>query len=102
MQLAVFIFAALCSGLQAEGGFSGAAYSAPFETTASSARSAGMGGALYFSDGDSSLLIQNPAGLAGIKSAQVSFHHNNWVADILQETVVLALPYGAPKSGGTL
>jgi hypothetical protein len=63
MPFAILIFLLLGGSLAADGMFSGAGFSAPFDNTVASARTAGMGGALYFSDGDSSLLLQNPAAL---------------------------------------
>jgi hypothetical protein len=82
--------------------FSGAGFSAPFDNTVALARTAGMGGALYFSDGDSSLLLQNPAALSELRHPQMSLHHNSWIADVIQEIVVLGLPLGQAKNRAAL
>lgn len=64
----------------------------PLDNAGISARAAGMGWAFVAVADDSSALFFNPAGLAGLKNAELALHHNSWLAGIIQETAVMALP----------
>ena len=67
----------------------------PINNNGISARAVGMGSTFVGVADDSSALFWNPAGLAGLSTNQLAFHHNTWLAGISQETAVMALPMGA-------
>ena len=64
----------------------------PLGNVGVSARAVGMGSTFVGIADDSSALFWNPAGLGTLKCDQVALHHNSWLAGIVQETAVLALP----------
>jgi hypothetical protein len=64
----------------------------PLDNTGVSARAVGMGSAFVGVADDSSALFWNPAGLGGLKDVEIALHHNSWLAGIVQETGVVALP----------
>lgn len=66
----------------------------PLDNSGISARAVGMGWAFVGVADDSSALFWNPAGLGDLKNPEVALHHNSWLAGIIQETAVVALPMG--------
>src|SRR6185369_7483472 len=66
----------------------------PMDNAGVSARAVGMGSAFVGVADDSSALFWNPAGLGGLDNVELALHHNSWLAGIIQETAVLALPMG--------
>jgi len=71
----------------------------PLDNNGGGARAMAMGSAFVGVADDSSALLWNPAGLAGLGSAELALHHNSWLAGIVQETAVVAVPF---KGLGTL
>jgi len=69
-----------------------AGLSMPLNNTLGSARSAVMGPAFLAVADDGSALFANPAGLGGLSSAELSLHHQTWLADTSQDTFLAALP----------
>lgn len=66
----------------------------PLDNSLATARSAALGSALVAAADDGSALFWNPAGLAILKSGEISIHHQLWVADTSQDTLLVALPLG--------
>jgi len=58
------------------------------------ARSVGMGGAYTALASDSNALLYNPAGLGLVRRHEVTFMHDQYVADMTQEYMGLATSYG--------
>lgn len=69
----------------------------PLEDINRSPRALAMGSAFTAAEGDASCLMSNPAGLAGLESASLSLTHQSWIAEISQESFLVALPF--PKAG---
>jgi tetratricopeptide (TPR) repeat protein len=95
-----FLAQILLASLSRADTFNSASLAAPFEATSSSARDAGLAGSLYYSDGDSAEMLQNPAALSSMKFSQVGLHHNTWFADVVQEVVTFGLPLGDSRAFG--
>jgi hypothetical protein len=57
-------------------------------------RGAAMGEAFVAVVDDASATYWNPAGLAGMTNREVSFQHNEWIADIRHDYLTVALPLG--------
>lgn len=66
----------------------------PLENAGVSARALSMGWAFVGVADDSSALFWNPAGLGDLKNMELALHHNSWLAGIIQEAAVVALPMG--------
>jgi hypothetical protein len=66
----------------------------PLDNTGGSARAVAMGSAFVGVADDSSALLWNPAGLAGLQNTELALHHNSWLAGIVQETAVIGVPLG--------
>lgn len=66
----------------------------PLDNAGASARALGMGSAYVGVADDSAALFWNPSGLGGLRNTELALHHNSWLAGIIQETAVLALPMG--------
>lgn len=64
----------------------------PLDNAGASARVLAMGSAFVGLADDSSALFWNPSGLSGIKNTEMSLNHNSWLAGIVQETGVVAVP----------
>ncbi len=58
------------------------------------ARATGMGEAFSAVADDATSMFWNPAGLAGIRQQQITFIHNQWIADTKHEFVGYAIPMG--------
>lgn len=74
--------------------FSAAGNGSPVASQAGTARSVAMGGAFVAVAGDASALVWNPAGLAKVKGPEIGLHHNAWLADVTQESLLYAMPLG--------
>jgi hypothetical protein len=72
-----------------------AAYALPLGWTGEGARALGMGSAFVGVAEGSATLSWNVAGLASMKSADLSLHHHSGLAGANQETFFLALPSGS-------
>lgn len=57
-------------------------------------RGAAMGEAFVAISDDVSATFWNPSGLATVTSREISFYHNEWIADIRHEYLTAALPLG--------
>lgn len=68
--------------------------SLPLDSYQDSARSAAMGSAFVGLADDSTALLSNPAGLAGLDQDEAALHHNQWLVDTSEDQGVLALPFG--------
>ncbi len=66
----------------------------PMENVGVGARALSMGSAFVGVADDSSALFWNPAGLGGMRDLELALHHNSWLAGIIQETAIAALPLG--------
>gem|GEM_PF-123469 len=55
-------------------------------------RAIGMGGAAAACVNDLTSVYWNPAGLRGINHIQAEFNHNSWLADTMQETLLVGFP----------
>jgi len=69
-----------------------ASLSNPITNSSFSARAASMGSAFVAVADDSSALYWNPAGLGTLSVQELAYHHDSWLADISQDTVVLGFP----------
>lgn len=67
----------------------------PMDNSGVSARAVGMGWTFVGVADDSSALFWNPAGLGDLNNVEVALHHSSWLAGIIQETAVAALPMGS-------
>jgi hypothetical protein len=98
MSTRIKIASALCLAALAAPAFGGvnsvASLADPLGNGGASARALGMGSAFVGLADDSSALFWNPAGLGTLQNAEVALHHNSWLAGIIQETLVGALPLG--------
>ncbi len=72
----------------------------PLENQGGSARANAMGSAFVAVGGDVSALSWNPAGLASLTSAQLALHHNFYLQDLTQDTLLFATPQGDFGSWG--
>ena len=72
--------------------------SIPLDNTLDSARSAGLASASVAVADDGSALFENPAGLGRLRTGELSLHHQIWLADTSQDTLLVALPL--PGLGG--
>lgn len=91
--LAVSLLGLAQPGLAAVNSVAGLAN--PLDNTGGSARATGMGSAFVGVADDSSAILWNPAGLAGQSHLGTALHHHSWLAGIVQETAVVAVPLGA-------
>lgn len=72
-----------------------ASLAAPLETFQGSARAMAMGNAsVALADGSASL-FSNPAGLAFMRQTELGIHHNTWLLDSYQETLVFGANLGS-------
>jgi hypothetical protein len=71
-----------------------AGISMPLDNALGSARSAALGSAFVAVADDGSALFWNPAGLGSLPSGELSLHHEIWLADTSQDTLLAALPAG--------
>jgi long-subunit fatty acid transport protein len=67
---------------------------AQFLKIAAGARAVGMAEAFSAVVDDATAMYWNPAGLAKMKRQEVSFTHNNWLADTKHEFISYCLPMG--------
>ena len=81
---------------------SSAGFALPIDDVGVSARANVLGSAFVGLANDSSALFWNPAGLGLLDSGEIALHHNSWLTDIYQETVVLALPVEYGTIGGAV
>ncbi len=58
------------------------------------ARAMGMGSAYVALADDPTAVYWNPAGLAGVKGAELSLMHNEWIQDFRQEFAAVSTPLG--------
>ena len=72
----------------------------PLENQGGSARAIAMGSAFVAVGGDVSALSWNPAGLSSLSSFQLALHHNFYLQDWMQDTLVFATPKGSLGSWG--
>lgn len=70
----------------------------PLSALGASARADALGGAMTGLADDPSALFFNPAGLAQLRSAELSINHNSYLADSFEETLIFGLP--TPPLGG--
>ncbi len=63
------------------------------------ARPMGLGSAYVAIADDPTALYWNPAGLAGIRSTQITAMHNEWIQDFRQEYAAVGLPLGKGSLG---
>jgi hypothetical protein len=63
------------------------------------ARPMGLGSAYVAIADDPTALYWNPAGLAGIRSTQITAMHNQWMQDFRQEYAAVGLPLGKGSLG---
>ncbi len=73
---------------------SAASGAVPLLNLQGSARDLGMGSAFVAVADDGSALFYNSAGLSGMRSPEVSLHHNSYLAGTFQETLSAAFPAG--------
>jgi hypothetical protein len=66
----------------------------PLDNADGGARASAMGSAFVGVADDSSALLWNPSGLAGLENTELSLNHNSWLDGIIQETAVVAVPEG--------
>jgi hypothetical protein len=66
----------------------------PLDNADGGARATGMGSAFVGVADDSTALMWNPAGLGGLRNTELSLNHNSWLAGIIQETAIAAVPVG--------
>ena len=78
--------------------FKAASLALPMNSRMGSARSSVLGLGFTGIADDPAALLWNPAGLSLIKTGQVGLHHNSWIGEVTQETVLFALPM--KKLGG--
>jgi tetratricopeptide (TPR) repeat protein len=71
-----------------------AGISMPLDNALGSARSAALGSAFVAVADDGSALFWNPAGLGSLPAGELSLHHEIWLADTSQDTLLAALPVG--------
>ena len=64
------------------------------ENSGGSARAKAMGSAFVGVADDSSALLWNPAGLGRLTLSEIGLHHNSWLVDTVQETLVYGMPLG--------
>jgi hypothetical protein len=64
----------------------------PLDNTGGSARAMALGSAFVGVADDSSALFWNPAGLGSLRQSEVAIHHNTWLVDTLQESLVASFP----------
>jgi long-subunit fatty acid transport protein len=57
-------------------------------------RGAAMGEAFVAVADDASATFWNPSGLATVTAREVSFYHNEWIADVRHEYLSAAFPLG--------
>ena len=65
---------------------------APYYNLGSTARATALGSAYVALADDSSSLFFNPAGLAWMEGPEIALHHNSWMVDTFQETLVAGMP----------
>jgi hypothetical protein len=73
---------------------------AQFLKIAAGARAVGMAEAFSAIVDDATAMYWNPAGLAKVKQQEISFTHNNWVADIKHEFISYCVPLGSAGTVG--
>ncbi len=100
--LIIIILALPCLGRAQSTVLSSASYAMPLDDVGISARANVLGSSFVGLANDSSALFWNPAGLGMLDSGQISLHHNSWLTDIDQETLVVALPVEYGTFGGAL
>ncbi len=66
----------------------------PFLTIGVGARANGMGGAYVSVANDVTALFWNPAGIATLKTTQLTLIHSNWIADLRHDFIGFAVPLG--------
>jgi hypothetical protein len=71
-----------------------AGVSMPLDNALGSARSAALGSAFVAVADDGSALFWNPAGLGNLSSGELSLHHQAWLAETSQDSLLAALPLG--------
>lgn len=91
---AILIVSAMTQGSAFGAVNSVASLANPLDNNGGGARALAMGSAFVGVADDSSAVLWNPAGLAGLDKIEVALHHNSWLAGIVQETVVADLPFG--------
>ena len=64
----------------------------PLGNVGETARAAALGSAFVGVSDDASALLWNPAGLSGLTDVDLSIHHNTWLGQFLQETLVAGIP----------
>jgi hypothetical protein len=96
--LAVLALALASPCFAAETVFSAASRQDPFETAGVAARAMAMGTAFVGVADDSTAILWNPAGMAGVRSSEISAHHLSGLAGIRQEVVSASMPAG-PRMG---
>lgn len=57
-------------------------------------RGSAMGEAFVAISDDASATFWNPSGLASVTSREISFYHNEWIADVRHEYLTAAFPLG--------
>jgi hypothetical protein len=72
--------------------FAGAGLSQALQGIPASARSESLGGCFTGQPDQVEGVLYNPATLNELQSGQVSLHHQSWLADVYQETVITGLP----------
>ncbi len=62
------------------------------ENSGGGARAGALGSAFVSVADDSSAILWNPAGLAGLTGMEAAVHHNSWIASTMKDTVVFGMP----------
>jgi hypothetical protein len=91
--LAFFALPAWLGAVQ-ETVYGSAGLAQPVDQAGVGARALAMGSAYVGVADDSTALMWNAAGLASLKSMDISLHHNSGLADAVQETLLFAGPLG--------
>lgn len=87
---ACFVFFPACSWAASESVPSYAQLAFPYQNQGDSSRAIALGSAYVAVDGDEASLFWNPAGLATLPCAQLAFHHNFWLQDLMVDTIAFA------------
>jgi len=92
--LVLFSLVLTAPAFGAETVYSAASRQDPFESAGVAARAMAMGTAFVGVADDSTAILWNPAGMAGVRNSEISAHHLSGLAGIKQEVVSASMPVG--------